>query len=195
MAATIRLATADDAEAILVIYSPSILETPASFEMEVPSVAEMQRRITNVLAAYPWLVYEDESRVLGYAYASRHSARAAYEWSVDTSVYVHRDSHRRGVGRALYTSLLNLLRLQGYYNAYGGITLPNEGSVGLHKAMGYQLVGVFENVGYKFDSWHPVSYWSLQLQPLVANPPPPQPPSELVSTPAWQQALASGWAR
>jgi phosphinothricin acetyltransferase len=192
--ARIRLATPEDALAVREIYAPAILETPASFETEVPSVEELRRRIAEVSATYPWVVYEDEGEMLGYAYASRHSARAAYEWSVDTSVYVRNGLHRRGVGRALYTSLLNLLRLQGYYNAYGGITLPNEASVGLHKAIGYELVGVYENVGYKFGAWHPVAYYGLQLQPLPASPKLPRKPSELGATKAWHEALASGLA-
>ena len=189
----IRLATFDDAEAIRAIYAPSVLESPASFELELPSVEEMRRRIATVLQSYPWVVYEDESDcVLGYAYASRHSERAAYAWSVNTTVYVDAGSHRRGVGRALYSSLLALLTLQGYYNAYGGITLPNDASVGLHKAMGYELVGVYRNVGFKFGAWHDVSYWGLELKPPSPDVQSPLPPSKIQGTPEWQRAMAGG---
>jgi len=193
MPPTIRLATVDDAEAVRTIYAPSILESAASFEVEVPSVEEMGRRITSVLQYYPWVVYEDESgRVVGYAYASRHSERAAYGWSVNTTVYVDAGLHRRGIGRALYTSLLALLRLQGYYNAYGGITLPNDASVGLHKALGYELVGIYKNVGFKFGAWHDVSYWGQELKPPSTDVESPLAPSQLKGTPEWQHALDHG---
>lgn len=193
MSPNIRLATVGDAGAIQAIYAPSVLESPASFEVELPSADEMRRRITGVLQSYPWVVYEDAGgQVIGYAYASRHSERAAYGWSVDTTIYVDSGSHRRGIGRALYTSLLALLRLQGYHNAYGGITLPNDASVGLHKAMGYELVGVYKNVGFKFGAWHDVSYWGLELRPPSPDVQSPLWPSKLQRTPEWQQALESG---
>jgi phosphinothricin acetyltransferase len=195
MAGHIRLATPADAAAVQAIYAPYVLETPISFEMEPPTAAEFARRIAEVIQQYPWLLAEDvKGDVLGYVYASRHAARAAYDWSVDFAVYVAQRAQRRGVGRALYTSLKALLRLQGYYNAYAGITLPNDASVGLHKAVGFELVGVYEHVGYKLGAWHPVSYWSLDLQPLVADPSPPLSLTAAQQDPRWAEALASGEA-
>src|SRR5919199_3326619 len=138
-----RLATERDAEQIAAIYAPNVTETIISFELEPPDAEEMRRRITGTLERFPWLVCEREKRVSGYAYASAHGSRAAYRWSVDVSAYVHEGERRSGVGRALYTSLFSLLSLQGFYNAYAGITLPNPASVGLHEALGFRPVGVY----------------------------------------------------
>jgi phosphinothricin acetyltransferase len=140
MAATIRLATEDDAVQIAEIYAPFCRETPISFETEPPAAGEMRERIARTVKSYPWLVCDDGGQILGYAYASRHRERAAYRWSVDVSVYVREGRRRTGLGRALYTSLFALLRLQGFQNALAGATLPNSGSVGLHEAMGFEPV-------------------------------------------------------
>jgi L-amino acid N-acyltransferase YncA len=156
------------------IYGPEVAETVISFELDPPSVAEMGRRIRETLPTHPWLVLEEEGRVLGYAYASAHAARAAYRWSVDLAVYIGRDARRRGVGRALYASLIRVLVRQGFYNAYGGITLPNPGSVGLHEAMGFEPIGVYPGVGYKFGAWRDVGWWGLELAPRPARPAEPR---------------------
>ena len=129
MPPAIRLATLDDAEQVQAIYAP-YCHTPISFETDPPTVEQMRGRLAKVLGCYPWLVCEEGGEVLGYAYATRHRERAAYRWSVDTSVYVGQGRQRRGVGRALYTSLFAVLPLQGYVNAYAGVTLPNPASVG-----------------------------------------------------------------
>ena len=132
-----------DAGQILEIYAPFCEATPVSFETEPPSVDEMRQRINKTLESLPWLVCEQQGRVLGYAYASRHRERAGYRWSVDVSVYV-RDGHRgRGLGRALYSSLFAILRLQGFYNILAGISLPNPASVALHESMGLRPIGVY----------------------------------------------------
>ena len=112
--------------------------------------------------------------VLGYAYASRHRDRAAYQWSIDVSVYVRADAHRRGIGRALYAALLRIVTAQGFYRAYAGITLPNASSVGLHEAMGFRPVGVYRAVGYKLGAWHDVGWWDLALAAAGPAPPPPR---------------------
>src|SRR5205085_10663625 len=116
---TIRLATPDDAGQVRAIYAP-YCDTPVSFEAGPPGVEEVRGRLAKVLGQYPWLVCEDGGEVLGYVYATQHRERAAYRWSVDTTVYVRQGCHRQGVGRALYTSLLALLPLQGFVNAYAG---------------------------------------------------------------------------
>ena len=148
----IRVADAQDAAQIRDIYAPHVLTSTASFEVEVPSLATMEQRITDTLTTHPWLVYASAEGVRGYVYATSHRTRMAYQWSTDVSVYVHGEEQRRGLGRALYTALFAVLRLQGFYNAYAGITLPNPGSVRLHEAMGFVPVGVYHNVGYKFGS-------------------------------------------
>src|SRR5579862_9806987 len=162
--ATIRLATVNDAEQVRDIYAPAIIESPISFELEVPSVTEMARRIPANLETHPWLVCERDGEILGYVYGSPHRARAAYCWSADVSVYTAAAHHRKGIGRALYTSLFDCLRLQGLYNVYAGITLPNAGSVGLHQAMGFGQVGVYHNVGFKGDKWHDVVWLEMPLR-------------------------------
>lgn len=124
----------------------------------------MRARIERTLPAYPWLVYERQGEVLGYAYGSRHAERAAYRWSADVSVYVRDDARRMGIGRALYSALLPLLCELGYHQAFAGITLPNAASVGLHQALGFTPVGMFRNVGYKLGTWHDVGWWQMALR-------------------------------
>src|SRR5205085_974289 len=128
---------------------------------EPPSLDVMQARITQTVPHLPWLVCEKDDLIRGYAYASPHRARAAYQWSVDVTVYVREGQRRRGVGQALYASLFRLLVLQGYYNAYAGITLPNPASVGLHESLGFFPIGIYREVGFKLEQWHDVGWWQL----------------------------------
>ena len=194
---SIRLATGRDAEPVADIYAPNVTDTVISFEAEPPDAEEMRRRIEATLERYPWLVYERQGRVLGYAYAGAHGSRAAYQWSVDVSVYVSGEAHRMGVGRALYTSLFAALDLQGFYNAFAGATLPNPASVGLHEAMGFRPVGVYRGTGYKMGAWHDVGWWHLPLRERVGDP---APPADLLSvlgasvlgSEEWDAALAKG---
>jgi phosphinothricin acetyltransferase len=191
MPPTIRLATPDDADQVQAIYAP-YCHTPTSFETEPPSVEEVRGRLTKVLGHYPWLLCEEGGEVLGYAYATQHRERAAYRWSVDTAVYVRQGRQRRGVGRALYTSLLAVLPLQGYVNAYAGVTLPNPASVGLHEAVGFRPVGVYSQVGFKCGAWHDVAWFQRPLQPRAAEPPPPRLLEEVRHAAAWVEALHAG---
>ena len=192
-AATIRLATERDAEQIAAIYAPNVIGTVISFEFEPPTAEEMRRRIGLTLKRYPWLVCErHDGRLLGYAYAGAHGSRAAYQWSVDVSVYVHEEARRMGVGRALYASLFAALALQGFYNAYAGATLPNPASVGLHESVGFRPVGVYRGVGYKLGAWHDVVWWHLPLRERVADPDPPAELPSVVGSEEWDAALASG---
>jgi phosphinothricin acetyltransferase len=188
----IRLVTASDAAPIQAIYGPIVRDTVTSFEAEVPSVDEMRRRIVETTVQHPWLVYEHQGEVLGYVYGSKHRARTAYQWSVEVSAYIHAGARRQGLGRGLYVSLFKILVLQGFYNAYAGVTLPNPGSVGLHEALGFQPVGVFRNVGYKFGAWHDVGWWHLPLQPPALDPAPPLPLDAVIRSPEWDDALAAG---
>jgi L-amino acid N-acyltransferase YncA len=188
----IRLATEHDAEQIAAIYAPNVTDTIISFELEPPSTEEMRRRIEVTLKRYPWLVCERQGRVLGYAYAGAHDSRSAYQWSVDVSVYVHKDARRTGVGRALYASLVAALDLQGFYNAYAGATLPNPASVGLHEAVGFRPVGVYRGVGFKLGAWHDVEWWHLPLRERVADPDPPADLPSVLGSEEWDAALAKG---
>ena len=195
MATTIRVATEGDAAAVAAIYAPYVRDTAISFEVEPPSEDEMRRRIRETLQCWPWLVCERDAAVIGYAYASQHRSRAAYQWSADVSVYIHADAHRRGVGSALYTSLLEIVRLQGFYNAYGGITLPNAGSVGLHESFGFRPVGVYRAVGFKLGAWHDVGWWHLAVQPHGPPQEPPVPFPAVTASPAVRRALDVGPGR
>lgn len=191
----IRLATEADTEAMLAIYAPIVMETAISFELEPPSVDEFRSRIRSTLTRTPWLVCEIDYEVAGYAYAGPLRTRAAYQWSVEATVYVHADYRRHGVGSAIYTSLFNCLRLQGYWNAYAAITLPNPGSVGLHERMGFYRIGTYYNVGYKFGTWHDVGWWQSDLGPLPDKPAPPKLLPDLQDTDEFRERVSSGLAK
>jgi len=192
MAAMIRLASLDDAGQIADIYSHFVLNTPVSFETEAPDEAETSRRIGTVLEQYPWLVCDVGGAVAGYAYASQHRVRYHYQWSVDVSVYVHEEFRRRGIGKALYSALLNVVPMQGFVSAFAGITLPNAASVNLHEAVGFTPVGIYRNVGNKLGKWHDVGWWQ---RPLVEPPTSPGTPLKLqqvVQLAMWQDGLTLG---
>jgi L-amino acid N-acyltransferase YncA len=192
MAPRIRFATPDDAAGILAIYAPFCDSTFVSFEIAAPTEAQMRERIQLIQPDYPWLVCEIDSQVAGYAYASRHRERAAYRWSVDVAVYVAEQNRGRNVGRALYTTLFEILRRQGYFKAYAGISLPNSASVGLHEAMGFRQVAVFRGEGFKLGAWRDVGWWELDLQPRVDEPAEPRPMRLVCNEPGIAAVLESG---
>jgi len=165
---TIRSAVEADAAALLAIYRPFVESTAVSFETVVPTVEEFADRIDKALTGWQWLVAEQDGQCIGYAYGSSHRQRQAYRWSVEVSAYVHPNHHRRGVGRALYLRLLEELAQKGFCNAYAGTTLPNEGSVALHRGVGFEFIGVFKAVGRKFGTWHDVAWF----QRVLRNSPP-----------------------
>ncbi|MGD9636529.1 MAG: arsinothricin resistance N-acetyltransferase ArsN1 family B [Pirellulales bacterium] len=192
MSATIRFAEPRDAAAIQAIYAPNVSSTAISFELLPPSVEEMGARIARISAQYPWLVCEIDGRVAGYVYACQHRERAAYRWAVDVTVYIDEAYRRRGVGKALYKSLLELLRLQGYTKAFAGITLPNPGSVGVHESVGFVLVAVYKSVGHKLGAWRDVGWWAMDLRNTEDEPAEPLPIGQLIGTSTAAQALADG---
>ncbi len=173
-AVRIRAAHPGDAAALAAIYRPYVLDTVATFETEPPDAAAMTMRM---LAAprMPWLVTESGERVLGYAYASRHRDRTAYRWSADVSIYVAMEERGRGIGRALYAELIPLVRGLGYVNLYAGITLPNDASVALHAAVGFELVGVYRFVGFKAGRWLDVGWYVALADEFPAPPGEPVP--------------------
>jgi L-amino acid N-acyltransferase YncA len=192
MNVALRLATKDDAAAVAEIYRPFVASTPISFEIEPPDAQEMQRRIDSTLPTHAWLICEHRGDVVGFAYAGRHRERAAYQWSVDTSVYVHSAFHRRGIGCGLYTSLFRILVAQGFVSAYAGITLPNKNSVALHESAGFESIGVYRNAGFKLGQWYAVGWWQRALLAPPATPSPPLNLDDIQRDPSWQQMLDSG---
>lgn len=188
----IRLSTTEDATAVAAIYESAVTNSAVSFEIASPSPDEMRARISATLASMPWLVCASGSHVLGYAYASKHRDRAAYQWSVEVSAYVRADHRGRGVGAALYTSLLAVLRLQGFRNAYAGITLPNPASVALHSKLGFARVGVFGKIGFKAGTWHDVLWLHREIAPRDSNPEPPTALPALIGHLDYQAAITEG---
>lgn len=159
----IRFVELKDTEAICNIYNYYVENTIITFEEEQVAIQEMEKRIVDISSNYPYFVYEEDDEILGYAYASTWKARSAYRYSVELSVYLNKDKKGFGIGKKLYTHLLDELKTRGIHRAMGCITLPNEKSVDLHEKLGFKKVAEFHEVGYKFDQWIDVGYWEYEL--------------------------------
>lgn len=159
----IRSATTADAAALLAIYRPFVESTTVSFEATPPTVEEFAGRIAKSIAGWAWLVAEADGECLGYAYATSLRERAAYRWAAETAAYVRADQYRRGIGRALYHELFAVLKARGFCNAFAGVALPNDASLGLHTSLGFEPIGVFRRVGFKFDRWCDVAWFQRVL--------------------------------
>lgn len=187
---TIRLAAQTDVPAMLAIYGPFVEHTSVSFETEIPGESEFWHRVQTVLKEAPWLVCTYENQVVGYAYASAHRSRQAYQWNRELSVYVKEAWRGRGIATALYSTLIELLKLQGYLNILIGISLPNETSVRFHEKMGFKPVGIYHSIGFKKGSFYDVGWWELVIQNT--------PPKAVNSISAcqkmslWKEILATG---
>lgn len=198
MTADLRLATPADAGRVRAIYGPHVRDSAVTFELAVPTLDEVERRIERTLESLPWLVAERDGEVVGYAYAhayrsgDAHRSRDAYRWAVESTVYVDEGHQRAGVARGLYTSLFEVLRRQGYRSVYAAIALPNPASVGLHESMGFEPVGVFENAGYKGGAWHDDGWWARTLGDYPADPEPPTSLGELESSGRLADAIETG---
>ena len=149
----LRMATEADVPEILAIYAPYILSTTYSFEYEVPAEADFLERFRRITAQYPWLVWEEDGEILGYAYASAPYERAAYAWCAEPSVYLKPGARGRGIGRKLYLALEEILKLQGYQVLYALITEENTASRRFHEKAGYKFSVLFPGCGYKFGRW------------------------------------------
>lgn len=176
---SIRVATIDDAEGIFAIYTPYITDTSFTFEIEVPSLKDFQKRIADYLIHWPWLVCEVNGVIAGYAYGGKYRERTAYQWCVESSIYIHDDFLKQKVGKALYESLVDILKRQGYRNVYAVINLPNDRSVKFHESCGFKYFATYENVGYKLGKWKNVGWWQLILNEYSMEPDPPVKFSEL----------------
>jgi phosphinothricin acetyltransferase len=166
----VRSATAEDAAACAAIYAPYVTDSVITFEIVPPSTEEMAARIAEALLTHAWVVLEDEDQVAGYAYGSPFGSRAAYRWSCQVSVYVELGRRRTGAGRMLYDALLTRLTERGFRTATAGITLPNDASLGLHRALGFEPVGTYRNIGWKRDAWHDVA-WTQRRLAVDRDPP------------------------
>lgn len=166
--AAIRPVRMADAGAIQAIYAPPVENTTISFETTIPSVAEMESRIRAHQETYPYLVAERQGVVVGYAYAGSHRTREAYRHSVDVSVYVAGTARGSGLGKALYQALLGKLAQANFHAAFAGIALPNPASEALHRSVGFEPVGIYREVGFKFGTWHDVRWWQRLLTGPVA---------------------------
>jgi L-amino acid N-acyltransferase YncA len=175
MSLKIRFVEPDDAADIVAVYGPYCDGTVISFETAAPTVEQMRERIERIMKQFPWLVCEIDGEIAGYVYACPHRERAAYRWAVDVAVYIAPQHQRRGIGQALYSVLFQILRAQGYFKAYAGVTLPNLGSIGLHEAVGFKPLAVYPGVGYKFGKWLDVGWWQLDLRTQTEKPQEPIP--------------------
>jgi L-amino acid N-acyltransferase YncA len=169
----IRDAAQGDEVACASIYAPYVLDTTVSFELEPPTPEQMAERIAAAQDRHAWLVLEDAGRVVGYAYANRFSARAAYRWACEVSIYLDRHRHRAGGGRRLYEALLARLAERGYRRAMAGMSLPNEASLEFHRALGFEPVGTYRRVGWKHGAWHDVAW--VQRTIVDGDDPPAEP--------------------
>jgi phosphinothricin acetyltransferase len=172
-----------DAAACLDIYAPFVRDTWVTFEEQVPTVEEFRGRMVSYMATHPWLVFEADGRVVGYTYATKLRPRAAYRWTAEVTIFLASSHRHAGIGRRLYRELMERLRRQGFHVACAGIALPNDASVGLHRAMGFEPVGVYKRVGWKAGAWRDVGWWQLELQPATEIQP-PEPLSAIEAPPA-----------
>ena len=175
----IRVAQEADLPAMLAIYSPYVRETAISFEYAVPTLADFTQRWREGSTHYPWLVWEQDGQVVGYAYADRPFARTAYQWLAEASIYVAAAYHRRGIATALYEALEQLLSRQGYYQLYVIIVADNEPSLAFHRQRGFAPVARFPQCGYKLGAWHDVVWLMKTLCPAQAPVAAPQAFSQL----------------
>jgi phosphinothricin acetyltransferase len=169
----IRDASLADAAACAAIYTPYVIDTAITFEIEPPGAADFAKRIAAAARTHAWLVAEDADRVVGYAYGGPYKERAAYRWACEVSVYLEVGRRRSGAGRALYSELFGRLARRGFRTAVAGMTLPNDASVGLHRAMGFEPVGTYRRIGWKHDRWHDVEW--VQRGLTIADGPPAEP--------------------
>jgi phosphinothricin acetyltransferase len=170
MSDLIRLAAPKDAQAILSIYEPYIINTAITFETETIPVEKFCDRMAGIQSRFPWLVYERDGKIIGYAYASSYRERAAFAWDCECSVYVAEEAHRKGIATRLYIQLFEMLKTQGYYNVYAFITYPHDSSVQLHKKFGFDEVGIFHKTGYKMGRWWDLIVMEKALQDFDEKP-------------------------
>lgn len=159
----IRTANIDDAQSLVDIYNYYILHTIVTFEEEVVTADEIKERLLSAKGKIPWLVYEKDGDVCGYAHASGWKSRCAYKHSLESTIYLKPDRIGQGIGMLLYSELIEQIKQLGYRAVIGGISLPNPASIALHEKLGFEKIGHFKEVGYKFSEWIDVGYWELLM--------------------------------
>lgn len=164
MAGKIRPVRLEDAAMITEIYNYYVSETVITFEEDPVSVMEMTNRIQTISENFPYIVYEEDGNVIGYAYANTWRTRKAYRFSCEPSVYLKKDCQGHGIGTELYKALLSLLKERGFHLVVGVVTLPNDRSVHLHEKLGFTKAGHFTQAGRKFERWLDVGFWELLLE-------------------------------
>lgn len=172
---SVRQATVQDVSRILEIYAPYVKNTAISFEYTVPTPEEFTRRFLGITAQFPWLVWEENGTVLGYAYGSAPFERAAYQWSAEASIYLCPEACGKGIGKKLYTALEKLLQIQGYRKIYAIITTANEPSIAFHEAVGYRHTATMPDCGYKLGSWYGTVWMEKDLNTWDTPPHEPIP--------------------
>jgi phosphinothricin acetyltransferase len=168
MAVVIRSARGSDAAAVAAIYRPYVEQQHFTFEESPPDAGEISARMANPI--HPWLLADDDGRILGFASTSAMRNRAAYRWSVETGIYLVPDAQGRGLGRKLLSAHVGLLEQQGFVTAIAGIALPNEASVALHEKLGFNLLAIERGVGFKLGKWIDVGRWQRDLAPRITVP-------------------------
>ncbi len=166
----VRLVQDEDIERILEIYKPYIEDTVITFETEVPDIHIFRDRIRRISAEYPYIVYLNKGKIVGYAYAHRHMERAAYQWNAELSIYVDQEYLHCGIGKTLYKVLIEILKLQNVYNVYGCVAIPNLESEKLHESFGFHKLGVYHNTGYKNGAWQDVAWFEKTINQLKLDP-------------------------
>lgn len=162
-----------DAASCLKVYEPYVFHTPITFDYKVPELNEFQSKILDTIYEYPWLVCLKNDQIEGYAYASRHRYKTAYQWSAESTIYITESLQGKGIGSILYETLLSILKIQGFFNVYAGVTVPNKKSELLHSKMGFEEIGIFNKIGFKSGAWHDVKWFQKTLQEYIINPPLP----------------------
>jgi len=175
-----------DVPAVLGIYTPYITQEAVSFELEAPSACEFKNRVETISAEYPYLVCVIDGKIAGYAYAYKQRERAAYQWNAELSVYIDKSYHRRGIGRAFYHALIDILKLQNIKTVYGGVAVPNPGSEQLHESMGFEKLVVYRNVGYKCGAWRDVAWFEKSIGDYEYEPKPFAPITEINKSSAYE---------
>ena len=176
---SIRQATVQDVPRILEIYGPYVENTAISFEYTVPTLEAFTQRFLGITARFPWLVWEENGEILGYAYGSLPFERAAYQWCAEASVYLCPQACGKGIGKQLYAALERLLQAQGYRKVYAIITTANENSIAFHRAVGYRHTATMPACGFKFGQWHGTVWMEKDLNTWDAPPCPPRKNCEL----------------